>query len=69
MKEIKEQTETEIIELYNQLPNIEEMHKKAIDVCYCRTICKTLGIDYNNLPNIDYWKAYIFCYFQHKGSQ
>jgi hypothetical protein len=57
---IKEMTPFEVrSELEKAVVNAETF-KIAEGVCYDRTLCERLGIDYNRLPNDHYLKAVLY---------
>lgn len=63
-KTVKELSEEKVRELIAQLPHSKHLHKQAEVVCYDRLLCESLGIDYNSVNNIDFARAYIYCYWR-----
>lgn len=59
---IKAMTPDEVRKAVTKLPERADLRRKAMELCYDRDTCKALGINYNELPQADYWKAYLYAY-------
>jgi hypothetical protein len=62
VEEIRTMTPNEVRKAVAKLPERVDLRKKAEELCYDRVICKALGINYNEVPEEDYLKAYLFAY-------
>lgn len=59
---IKLMSEEEVVDVFHSLPDRPVLHERAESFCYDRLVCRSIGIDYNDIRDVDYYRAYIFAY-------
>lgn len=43
------------------------VYQRAVDLCYDRTLCEWLGIEYSRMDDVDLAKATLCAYYEVKG--